>query len=99
MRRDGLALGRAYRPTDEERLIREFVLQIKRGWVRPAYFREKYGVNVGERFREPLSSLRADGFMESATPDRLTLTREGLLRVDVLLQRFFLPKHVDIRYT
>ena len=46
VRRDGLALGRAYRPTDDERLIREFVLQLKRGWIRPAYFREKYGVNV-----------------------------------------------------
>jgi oxygen-independent coproporphyrinogen-3 oxidase len=99
VRRDGLALGRAYRPTDEERLIREFILQIKRGWVRPPYFREKYGVNVGERFREPLGSLAADGAIESSTPDRLTLSREGLLRVDSLLQRFFLPRHVDIRYT
>ena len=45
-----------------------------------------------ERFREPLSSLRADGFIETATPDRLTLSREALLRVDVLLQRFFLPE-------
>jgi oxygen-independent coproporphyrinogen-3 oxidase len=99
VRREGLALGRAYRPTGDERLIREFILQIKRGWVRPAYFQEKYGVNLGERFREPLGSLAADGFIHSAAPDRLTLTREGLLRVDSLLQRFFLPKHVDIRYT
>ena len=37
--------------------------------------------------------------MAEATRDRLPLTREGLLRVDALLQRFFLPKHVDIRYT
>ena len=99
VRSEGLALGRAYRPTEEERLIREFILQIKRGWVRPGYFSEKYGVNVSERFREPLASLAADGFIQSSTPDRVTLTRDGLLRVDALLQRFFLPKHVDIRYT
>jgi oxygen-independent coproporphyrinogen-3 oxidase len=99
VRRDGLALARAYRPSDDERLIREFILQIKRGWVRPPYFRGKYGVNVAERFHEPLASLAADGFIESSTPDRITLSREGLLRVDALLQRFFLPKHVDIRYT
>src|SRR5262245_19505924 len=36
VREHGLALARAYRPTDEERLIREFVLQLKRGWIRPA---------------------------------------------------------------
>jgi oxygen-independent coproporphyrinogen-3 oxidase len=99
VRAQGLALGRAYRPTAEERLIREFVLQLKRGWIRPAYFNDKYGVDVSARFREPLASLAADGYIRSATPDLLTLTREALLRVDVLLQRFFLPQHVDIRYT
>jgi oxygen-independent coproporphyrinogen-3 oxidase len=99
VRRHGLALARAYRPTDEERLIREFILQLKRGWIRPAYFREKYGVSVTDRFRQPLASLAADGFVDRSTGDRLTLSREGLLRVDSLLQRFFLPRHVDIRYT
>jgi oxygen-independent coproporphyrinogen-3 oxidase len=99
VRRDGLALARAYRPTDEERLIREFILQLKRGWIRPAYFREKYGVDVRDRFSEPLGSIASDGFIESSTADQLTLSRDGLLRVDALLQRFFLPKHVDIRYT
>ena len=99
VRRHGLALARAYQPTDEERLIREFILQLKRGWIRPEYFREKYGVSVSDRFRRPLESLVADGFVESWTADRLTLSREGLLRVDALLQRFFLPRHVDIRYT
>ena len=38
------------RPSHEERMIRELVLQLKRGSVRPAYFREKYGVDVLERF-------------------------------------------------
>ena len=38
----GVPLSRAYRPTDEERMIRELVLQLKLGSVRPAYFREKY---------------------------------------------------------
>ena len=40
--RGEIPLGRAYRPTSEERMIREFVLQLKRGSVRPAYFRGKY---------------------------------------------------------
>ena len=33
-----LPLGRAYRPNTDERLIREFILQLKRGSVRPGYF-------------------------------------------------------------
>ena len=36
--RGEIPLGRAYRPTDEERMIREFVLQLKRGSNRPSYF-------------------------------------------------------------
>ena len=38
--------ARAYRPTADERLIREFILQLKRGSVRPPYFTAKYGVKV-----------------------------------------------------
>jgi oxygen-independent coproporphyrinogen III oxidase len=99
IRQGGVALARAYRPTEEERLIREFILQFKRGWIRPAYFREKYGVDVLARFSEPLGSLKAEGFLDGASADRVTLTGDGLLRVDRLIRRFFLPEHADIRYT
>jgi oxygen-independent coproporphyrinogen-3 oxidase len=92
-------LGRAYRPSDEERLIREFVLQLKRGSNQPAYFARKYGVDVLSRFAGALSSLRDDGYLADATAERIALTREGLMRVDVLLPRFFLPEHAGIRYT
>jgi oxygen-independent coproporphyrinogen III oxidase len=94
-----IPLGRAYRPTDEERMIRELVLQLKRGSIRPAYFRAKYGVDVLSRFAEPIASLRADGYLAGADEDQVSLSRSGLLRVDVLLPRFFLPAHAGIRYT
>jgi oxygen-independent coproporphyrinogen-3 oxidase len=97
--RGDLPLGRGYRPTPEERMIREFVLQLKRGWVRPPDFARKYGVDVRERFAEALGSLAADGWLASSMPDRIELTREGLLRVDSLLPRFFLAEHTGIRYT
>jgi hypothetical protein len=29
----------------------------------------------------------------------VSLTRQGLLRVDGLLKRFFLPQHLKVRYT
>jgi oxygen-independent coproporphyrinogen-3 oxidase len=91
--------NRAYRPTHEERMIRELVLQLKRGSIRPAYFREKYDVDVLARFRDPLASLAADGFLAESGPEKVALTRPGLLRADVLLRRFFLPQHSGIRYT
>jgi oxygen-independent coproporphyrinogen-3 oxidase len=99
IRRGDLALARAYRPTAEERLIRELVLQLKRGWIRPGYFREKHGVNVLDRFADAFASLEADGFLADARADRLELSRSGLLRVDWLVRRFFLPEHAEIRYT
>ena len=94
-----IPLGRAYRPTDEERMIREFVLQMKKGSVKPAYFREKYHVDPLGRFAEGLEALRGQGYLDAANEDRIALTRDGLMRVDVLLPHFFLPEHAGIRYT
>jgi len=99
IRRDEIPLNRAYRPTHEERLIREFILQLKLGSIQPAYFRDKYQVDVLRRFREPLDSIAADGYLAERGEQRVALTREGLLRVDGLLKRFFLPQHSGIRYT
>ena len=99
VRRGDLPLSRAYRPTDEERMIRELILQLKLGSIRPAYFRQKYHVDVLERFRGQLDDLDAGGFLKTASDDIVALTREGLLRVDALLKAFFLPAHAGIRYT
>jgi len=99
IREGGVALNRGYKPTGEERMIRELILQLKFGSITPAYFRDKYQVNVLERFRPQLDSLGADGYLQTATADRVALNREGLLRVDALLSQFFLPEHAGIRYT
>jgi oxygen-independent coproporphyrinogen-3 oxidase len=99
VQRGEIPLSRAYRPTDEERMIRELVLQLKRGSIRPPYFKDKYGVDVLERFKEPLASLDTEGFLATASPDLVAFSRPGLLRADVLVRRFFLPEHAGIRYT
>jgi oxygen-independent coproporphyrinogen-3 oxidase len=99
LERGELPLSRGYRPSAEERMIREFVLQLKRGWVRPPDFARKYGVSVVDRFSAPLASMRDEGYLATCGEDRIELTREGLLRVDMLLPRFFLPQHTGIRYT
>ena len=99
IREGRIPLHRAYRPTEDERLIRELVLQLKLGSVRPSYFEEKYRVDLRARFAEPMDTLLADGYLSAGSGDRIELTRAGLLRVDSLLPRFFLPEHTDIRYT
>jgi oxygen-independent coproporphyrinogen-3 oxidase len=99
IRRGEFPLGRAYHPTPEERLIRELVLQLKRGSIRPSYFADKYGVDVLARFRDQWASLSDERCLARADADLVALSRSGLLRVDSLLRRFFLPQHTSIRYT
>jgi oxygen-independent coproporphyrinogen-3 oxidase len=93
-----LPLNRALRPTDEEKFIREFVLQLKLGSIRPAYFVDKYGIDPRVRFRSQLEGLAAEGALTPHS-DRVALTRQALLRVDSLLPRFFKPEHTAVRYT
>ena len=89
---------RAYAASEEERLVREFILRLKLGRVRPSYYRQKYGVKVLERFAQPLAYLQLEGFI-SVEEDAIVLSREGLLQVDRLLHEFFLPEHRNARYT
>jgi oxygen-independent coproporphyrinogen III oxidase len=54
---------------------------------------------VRERFESQFNSLDAEGYLTAATDEMVSLSRDGLLTVDVLLHRFFLPQHTGIRYT
>ncbi len=99
LERGELPLARAYRPSAEERLVRELVLQLKRGSIRPAYFRQKYGVDVIEQFAPQWEWLDTDGALAHVRADEVALSRSGLLRVDSLLRHFFLPEHATVRYT
>jgi oxygen-independent coproporphyrinogen-3 oxidase len=92
-----LPIGRALTPSDDERLIREFILQLKLGRVSRAYFRQKFGVEPAERFAEPLQRLQDWGFL-TIEGDQVRLNRDGLLQVDRLLHEFFLPQHRTARY-
>ena len=90
-------IRRAMTPTADERLIREFILQLKLGQTRCDYFQEKFGVDVRQRFAEPLRFLRDAGFGE-VHDGIVRLNRDGLLQVDRLLHEFFLPEHQNARY-
>jgi len=93
-----LPIYRALTPTREELIIRELILQMKLGRVHRTYFQDKFGVDIEQRFAEPLGELRNRGFL-ALDENGLQLNRDGLLQVDRLLHEFFLPQHRNARYT
>lgn len=93
-----LPLQRAMKPSRDQLLIRELILQTKMGTLEPAYFRGKFGVDVLDRFRPVWDRLSAEGML-SVADDRVVLSRQGLLQVDRLLPAFFEPEFRAGRYT
>ena len=87
-----MPIKRAFRTSEEERMIREFILQMKLGHVDSAYFRDKFGVNILERFVGQLEELTEEGLLKVAD-GFIILNRDGLLCVDNLLHDFFLEHH------
>ena len=94
-----LPLHRAYATSKRERLIREMILQMKLGELNTGYFQDKFGTNILEEVREALESLQLRGYLKVHRPDRIELTRKGLLQVDHLLPVFYDPEFRNSRYT
>jgi len=95
---DHLAVERAFATDADERLTRETILQLKHGRIEPGYFREKFGVDVLERFGPAIQALVARGLAD-VREGRLELSREGLLAVDQLLPEFYAERYRNSRYT
>ena len=93
-----LPVNRALRPTDHQKLIREVILQLKEGHISAGPFRQKFGVDILDEFREPLQNQQAAGYLK-VDDDEIRLTRKGLLQVDSLLTEYFEPEHREVRYT
>ncbi len=91
-------IERAYSLTEEDRLIREFVLQLKLGRVDRTHFRAKFGIDVTERFAAELNDLQCQELL-TCDADGVTLSRTGLLRVDRILPCFYRADHRNIRYS
>jgi oxygen-independent coproporphyrinogen-3 oxidase len=96
--RGELPISRALPVTKHQKLIREMILLMKTGKLDVAYFAEKFGVDILFEFKDGFDSLVTEGWA-SVDGGQVRLTREGLLRVDSLLPRFFEPEHQGIRYT
>jgi len=98
MEKGQLPLGRAYRPTNLQLLIRALILQLKRGYLDVAKFRDQFGIDITQHYADEFAAHEADGML-TVSPDRIELTRKGFLHADGLLPAFFEPEVRDVRYT
>ena len=93
-----LPLYRGFATSAEDRMVREFILQLKRGRVSNAYFVDKFDIDAFGVFSEELAALAARDLL-SVTNGTVELSREGLLRVDSLLPTFYRSRYRNARYT
>ena len=93
-----LPLGRGMRPSPHQLLVREMILQMKRGYLDCSHFEAKFDVDILDCWDAIWQQYARDGFLHIADR-RIELSRAGLLRVDALLPAFFEPKHRGVRYT
>ena len=93
-----LPLGRAYKPTQHQLLVREMILLLKRGYIEPDHFVQKFGVDPYEHWK-PIWDQYVQDELVTIGENRINVTRRGLLRVDSLLPPFFEPEHQNVRYT
>jgi oxygen-independent coproporphyrinogen-3 oxidase len=93
-----LPIYRALRPTAHQQLIREMILQLKRGDLDKQYFERKFQVDILEHWQPQWQHYAEQGWL-TVSDQRIKLTRDGLLRVDGLLPAFFESAHQDVRYT
>jgi oxygen-independent coproporphyrinogen-3 oxidase len=95
--RGEFAIHRGHKLGFEEQMVREFVLQLKLGYVSRTYFRQKFDTDPVERFAFTLSEIAADGYV-TWDEQCIRLTRGGLVRVDRLLPAFYLEQHRKSNY-
>ena len=95
---DRLPLGRGFKPSAEQLLIRELILQLKRGHLDVRYFENKFGVNIFDKWKSEWDQHAED---EMLTYDdvQIKLTRNGYLHADALLPAFFESENQNVRYT
>jgi oxygen-independent coproporphyrinogen-3 oxidase len=95
-----LPLQRGMRLTPHQQLVRELILQLKRGYLDAEYFRNKFGIDILDRWADVWTGYAEDGLLSiDHERSRIELTRAGLLQADALLPALFEPQFQGVRYT
>jgi oxygen-independent coproporphyrinogen-3 oxidase len=81
-------------------MVRELILQLKRGDLDAGYFQKKYSVDILDHWSEVWTGYEQDGLCSiDHESNRVELTRAGLLQADALLPVFFETQFQGVRYT
>ena len=95
-----LPIYRAFKPTDDEKLTREMILQLKLGKINPSYFKSKFNEDILTLYSKEFEKLQNEGMLRiQSDQDEIQLTQRGLLQVDGLLPVFYAPEYQNTRYT
>lgn len=95
-----LPIYRAFKPSENEKLTREMILQLKLGMIKPSYFQSKFNADILTLYSEEFEKLQNDGMLRiQSDQDEIQLTQRGLLQVDGLLPIFYSPEYQNTRYT
>jgi oxygen-independent coproporphyrinogen-3 oxidase len=93
-------LLRGLRLTPHQRLVREMILQLKRGYLDANRFQEKFGIDILDHWSEVWAGYEQEQLCTiDHASGRIELTRDGLLQVDSMLPAFFEHEHQGVRYT
>ncbi len=71
-----IPLGRAFVPTAHQLLVREMILKLKKGYLDIPHFRQRYGVDIVERWRSVWEEYRQAGWL-NWDDSKIELTMEG----------------------
>jgi oxygen-independent coproporphyrinogen-3 oxidase len=94
-----LPWGRAYKTSAHDLLTRELILQMKLGALDLQPIRDKYGVDPLDTFAGVFQALEDDDMLQVRDGRHVQLSRDGLLRVDSLLSKFYAEPYQNARYT
>ena len=95
-----LPLSRGFELSLHQRLVREMILQLKRGYLNVAYFQKKFDTNILEQWPDAWRDYEEGGLCQiDRGAGRIQLTRVGLLQADSMLPAFFEPQFQGVRYT
>lgn len=98
VREGALPIERAFALDQDERMTREFLLQLKLGRLSADYFRRKFATEITERFGPQLQQLIKAQWI-TLSGDTVELTRDGLLRVDRILPTLYPARFRTGRYS
>jgi oxygen-independent coproporphyrinogen-3 oxidase len=92
-----LPIRRGHELSQQEAMIRQFVLQLKLGRVSMDYFVKEFGVALCESFHSQIRELSKQHRIK-ISDNEIILEREALIKIDALLPMFYLPQHQSINY-